>query len=228
MPKRPKSRKAKSKPKSLNWFLALWEETRKEAIKKIAAIVAAGILAGLGSYLATLAWFKTAIALNDVVRCVSNVRNWLYEESYKPDVFVAGQSGSLIVTELLIKDLYTEKVPHPPTYVLYELPADSSSEKYNRHGTKSVSASTATQFFIPHAIEEEDRNKKILIFTDWVNTGNTLDGIKNELQKMKFNQIRTVAVTANKNLVQKSPDYTCFVVQEPWDKLPWKPRYSGF
>src|SRR5262249_54406298 len=105
------------------------------------------MLAGSAGILTTWAWVKNDFALTDVVGCVANVKTWLDQERFLPQVFVAGWSGSLILTELLIQEYYKEEAPHPPMYVLYELPEGSKDEKYDTHGTKFVSSSTETQFF---------------------------------------------------------------------------------
>ena len=206
----------------------LWEATKKVATDRIAELIVVAIVAGLTGIVTTRSWFRTAIALNDVVSCVANVKTWLNETHFQPEIFVAGWSGGLILTELLVKEFYDQNVPHPPTYVLYELPGDLPDNKYKNYGTKFVSPSTKTQFFIPHAIQSEDRNLKILIFDDWANTGNTLDEAKEQLKKMGFKQVKTVVVAANEQLLTKKPDRICFPVHEPYDKLPWKPRFGGF
>jgi hypoxanthine phosphoribosyltransferase len=206
----------------------LREAIQKGAVEYIVGLIVAAVLSAAAGSLATWSWFRTAIALNDVVSCVANVKTWLNEAHFQPDIFVAGWSGGLILTELLVKEFYGPNVPHPPTYLIYELPADSPDTKYKNYGTKFVSPSTNTQFFIPHAIQGEDRNAKILIFDDWANTGKTLDAAKDQLKKMGFKQVRTAVVAANEQLLTKKPDRLCFPVSEPYDKLPWKPRFGGF
>ena len=206
----------------------MWEAIKKVATDRIAELIVVAIVAGVTGIVTTLTWFRTAIALNDVVSCVANVKTWLNETHFQPEIFVAGGSGGLILTELLVKEFYDQDVPHPPTYVLYELPGTSPDNKYKNYGTKFVSSSTKTQFFIPNAIQSEDRNSKILIFDDWANTGNTLDEAKEQLKKMGFKQVKTAVAAVNEQLLNKKPDRICFSVHEPYDKLPWRPRFSGF
>jgi len=168
----------------------MWEAIKKVATDRIAELIVVAIVAGVTGIVTTLTWFRTAIALNDVVSCVANVKTWLNETHFQPEIFVAGGSGGLILTELLVKEFYDQDVPHPPTYVLYELPGTSPDNKYKNYGTKFVSSSTKTQFFIPNAIQSEDRNSKILIFDDWANTGNTLDEAKEQLKKWALSKSR--------------------------------------
>ncbi len=197
----------------------MWEAIKKVATDRIAELIVVAIVAGVTGIVTTLTWFRTAIALNDVVSCVANVKTWLNETHFQPEIFVAGGSGGLILTELLVKEFYDQDVPHPPTYVLYELPGTSPDNKYKNYGTKFVSSSTKTQFFIPNAIQSEDRNSKILIFDDWANTGNTLDEAKEQLKKMGFKQVKTAVAAVNEQLLNKKPDRICFSVHEPYDKF---------
>jgi hypoxanthine phosphoribosyltransferase len=165
------------------------------------------------------------------VSCVADVKTWLGQEHFYPQVFVTGWSGGLIVTELLINELYNkEEDTHPPVYVLYELPPGSTDEKYNSYGTKFVSPSTKIQFFIPHALLSEDRDTRILIVDDWASSGNTLNETKEELKKLNFTQVKTAVVAAGEKTLTASlrPDRVCFLVHEPWDKLPWRIRKSAF
>jgi hypoxanthine phosphoribosyltransferase len=226
-----KAERRKARPVSAppaNFFSTLFEATKKKGIDYFATILVTATLAGSAGFLTTWAWFKTAVALTDVVGCVAEVKIWLKRERFVPQVFVTGLSGGLIMTELLVKEFYEDDVPHPPTYVLYDLPGDSSDDKYNGYGTKFVATSTGTQFFIPHAIQQERLDAKILIFNDWSNTGNTLNQTKEQLKKMGFTNVKTAIVSASKINLHHPPDHICFLVDAPWDKLPWRPRGKGF
>jgi hypoxanthine phosphoribosyltransferase len=210
---------------------SFWKSIRDQLIDKAAALIATAVIGAIGGGLLTLAWFKTAIALSSVVNCVAEVKTWLDQQDFRPEVFVTGWSGGLIATELLIQELYNRKEQlHPPIYVLYQLPPNSSDEKYKAYGTKFVSPTTKLQFFVPTALRSEGRNTKILIFGDWVSTGNTLKATKEALEGMKFTQVKTAAVAGSeRNLTESlSPNYVCYKVDEPWDKLPWPTRKVSF
>src|SRR5437667_354426 len=90
----------------------MWEAIKKVATDRIAELIVVAIVAGVTGIVTTLTWFRTAIALNDVVSCVANVK--------------------------------------------------------------------------------------------------------------------TCVAAVNEQLLNKKPDRICFSVHEPYDKLPWRPRFSGF
>jgi hypoxanthine phosphoribosyltransferase len=208
-----------------------WSAIKTQLMEKTAAIIATAVVSAIGGGLVTWTWFQTASALNSVVNCVEEVKTWLVQDDFVPQAFVTGRSGGLIVTELLIQKLYDKaEQPHPPTYVLYELPPGSSDKKYNPHGTKFESPSTKIQFFIPNALQSEDRNTKILIFNDWSSSGNTLKATKEALERLKFTQVRTAVVAGGKKTLTRHlrPDHVCFEVEGPWNKLPWSTRNLSF
>jgi hypoxanthine phosphoribosyltransferase len=210
---------------------SLWKSIRKQLVEKTAALIATAVVGAIAGGLLTWAWFRTAIALSSVVNCVAEVKTWLDQDDFRPEVFVTGWSGGLIVTELLIQELYNGKEQlHPPIYVLYQLPPNSSDEKYKHYGTKFESPSTKLQFFIPDALQSEDRNTKILIFGDWVSSGNTLKATQEALEGLKFTQVRTAVVAGGEKTLTKRlhPDHVCYEVEGPWEKLPWPTRKVSF
>jgi hypoxanthine phosphoribosyltransferase len=211
--------------------LSLWAATKTQLIEKAAALIATAAVGAVAGGLLTWTWFKNAIALTSVVNCVAEVKTWLVQDDFVPQVFVTGRSGGLIVTELLIQELYEKREqPHPPIYVLYELPPDSRDKKYNQHGTKFESPSTKLQFFIPNALQNEDRNTKILIVNDWASSGNTLKATKEALERLKFTQVKTAVVAGGEKTLTRHlrPDHVCFEVEGPWNKLPWPTRNLSF
>jgi hypoxanthine phosphoribosyltransferase len=210
---------------------SLWQSIRDQFVDKAGAWIATLAIGAVGGGAITFAWFKTAIALHSVVNCVAEVKTWLDKEDFRPQVFVTGWSGGLIMTELLIQELYDKSDQlHPPTYVLYQLAPNSTEEKYKEHGVKFVSPSTKLQFFVPNALQSEDRNSKILIVADWVNTGNTVRATQEAIGNLKFTQVKTAVVAGSDKVLTKElrPDHVCYEVEGPWDKLPWRTRKVSF
>jgi hypothetical protein len=139
----------------------VWRTLWGQITAKIIAYILGGVLTIVGSYLIfVLASFKAVFALKDVEDCVTNINDWLDHDNFHPEIFVTGWGGSLILTELVIKKVYSKADYHPPTYVLYDLPPTFSDQKYSKYGSKFISSSTQAQFFIPDAIKEEDKNCK--------------------------------------------------------------------
>jgi hypothetical protein len=205
-----------------------WQQFVEAMSRKVIEYVATGLVAAAVAAAVSIGsmwlWFATVIELKGVVDCVADINVWLRHENFRPEIFVTGLGGSLILTELVVKKLYPDDDSyHPPTYVLYELPPNSNDKKYSKYGIKFASSSTHTQFFIPDAIQDEEKNKKIIILEDWANTGNTLHQTREELKKMNFAQIKTAVMTANPVTlnVDKRPDHVCFLSDTPTSKLPW-------
>lgn len=145
---------------------------------------------------------ERAAQFDTVQSCVEMVYRKLRDKSFEPDILLSTSGGDGILS-ILLSYKYKKFMP---IYWLHErapAPARKPDDtKYDQYGVKVVSPSTAIQYFIPRAFEKEvERNKKILIFEDKFNTGNTLQSIKKCVLDMKFQEqnVKTAVMEVRTN-----------------------------
>jgi hypothetical protein len=163
---------------------------------------------------------------DNVYKCVADIYQQMKSKNFMPDVIVAELAPDLILGQLLINEADAEKNEKTRTYVLYDMPPNSTDRRYDSYGTGFEAGSNKFQYWIPDAIKTEKPNSKILIFDAFTKTGATLRDIKKALnEQLMFLNVKTAAMGVSKAIVDSGqrPDFICtqsgelqFAQEIPW------------
>lgn len=168
-------------------------------------------------------WNEVNIAMNKLYKKMAN-------DKFKPDIIVAPGARGAILAELLL-DRLSHAIPIYTGISLIWGCNDSNNASIDFNGYKKISNICEWNIFIPNAVFEIPKDKKVLIVDDFTVAGEFPEKVRKLFIDEEFdkNNIKTMylIITYAVELANRKPDYYYKIAESKEYYFPWGEANTG-